>query len=468
VSAAAGLQLLPMTHSGRTLLLSAAMLAAADGSARAQAAGAALAITRVTVIDGRDSLPRADQTVVVRGNRIVAVGRSGSIALPRGATIVDGRGKFLIPGLWDMHVHADVPGGRELLQLYVANGVTGVRDMAGVWNTLRGWRDSIASGRLIGPRIIASGPYLEGGHVPIPHILVRNPQEGAAGVDSLVALGVPFIKVHSQLRPETYYAIARRARERGIAFAGHVPNSVGSRNASDSGQRSLEHMLAIPAPCTAAESLALRPRFPIQAALGRCSSRDLRPLYEAFVRNRTWVTPTLTAAVEISLWPSRALPGDSLAHYLPDTLRKFVAGIFPMPDSIPTGADSVGRAMLAIRQRQVAAMGRAGVGLLTGTDAPLRNSPPGFGLHEELYLLTRGGLSSFQALRAATLEPARYFEMTDSSGTIAPGQLADLVLLAANPLTDIRNTRRISAVVANGRYFDARARMRLLDIGRSN
>jgi len=210
----------------------------------------------------------------------------------------------------------------------------------------------------------------------------------------------------------------------------------------------------------------LQPRFTVQGALGRCTSQDLDTLYARFVRNRTWVTPTFVAQVEIATWPWHEVPGDTLAHYLPEEVRRFVAQIFPMPDSIPPGADSVGRAMLAKRLAQVAAMHRAGVRILTGTDAPLRNSPPGFGLHEELALLVRGGLSPFEALRAATLEPARYFDMLDSAGTIAPGRLADLVLLDANPLTDIRNTRRIVAVVASGRYYDARDRERLLRSGR--
>jgi imidazolonepropionase-like amidohydrolase len=278
-----------------------------------------------------------------------------------------------------------------------------------------------------------------------------------------VKLGVDFVKVHGQLTPATYFAIARRARERGIPFAGHVSRSVGSLAASDSGQRSIEHLLAVPAPCTVAESIALQPRYPVQGALGRCSTQDLAPLYARFVKNKTWVTPTFAAAVEIAGWPGHAVPGDSLAHYLPDTLRKFVAQIFPMPDSIPPGADSVGRAMFDKRLAQVATMHRAGVGVLTGTDAPLRNSPPGFGLHEELMLLVRGGMSPFDVLRAATWEPANYLGALDSLGTIAPGKIADLVLLDANPLSDIRNTRRIAAVVANGRYFGAVDRKRLIE-----
>jgi imidazolonepropionase-like amidohydrolase len=421
-----------------------------------------VAVTHVTVIDGSADTARTDQTMVIVGRRIAAVGPAILVKPPAGARIIDGRGKFLIPGLWDMHVHTDFPEGRRVLALYVANGVTGVRDMGSSWDSIQTWRRDIKAQRLVGPRIVAAGPYLEGGDVPIAHILTRNPAEGRAGVDSLVALGVDFVKVHSQLTRDTYFAIARRARERGIVFAGHVPQAVGSIDASDSGQHSIEHLLTIPMPCTAAESLALRPRFAVQSALGRCSSRDLAPLYARFVRNDTWVTPTFAAAVEIASWPRRDLPGDSLAHYLPEASRRFVAAIFPMPDSIPPDADSVGRAVFEKRLAQVAAMRRAGVHVLAGTDAPLRNSPPGFGLHEELSLLVRGGMRPIDALRAATSEPARYLRMLDTVGTVAAGKVADMVLLSADPLADIRNTRRIAAVVMNGRLIDDAERRRLL------
>jgi imidazolonepropionase-like amidohydrolase len=425
-------------------------------------AQAPIAITNVTVIDGSSATPRANQTVIVDGNRIRSVSAAASTRAPAGARVVDGRGKFLVPGFWDMHVHTAIAGGRPLLALYVANGVTGVRDMAGDWDTLTTWRREILRGSLVGPRIIASGPYLEGGDVPIPHLNARSAGEARVSVDSLVALGVDFIKVHSQLNAESYFAIARRARERGVTFAGHVPRVVGSAAASDSGQRSIEHLLAIPVPCTPRDSVALAPRFTVQGALGRCSSDSLAPLYATFVRNGTYVTPTFTAQVEVAYWPKHAVPGDSLAHYLPKAVRDYVAEIFPMPDSIPPNADSVGRAMLKKRLQQVAVMQRAGVHVLTGTDAPLRNSPPGFGLHEEMTLMARGGMSPFEVLRAATIEPARYFGLLDSAGTVASGKLADLVLLDANPLRDIGNTRRISAVIANGRLFLAKDRERLL------
>jgi imidazolonepropionase-like amidohydrolase len=447
----------------RSRVLSVAILAGSSGVGPL-AAQSAVAITRVTVIDASNPAPRPNQTVVVQGNRIVSVGPAGAARVPAGARVIDGGGKFLIPGLWDMHVHTAIAGGRDLLSLYVANGVTGVRDMAGDWDTLKTWRGEIARGQLVGPRIIASGPYLEGGDVPIPHLNARNGPEATASVDSLVTLGVDFIKVHSQLNAESYFAIARRARERGVVFAGHVPRAVGSAAASDSGQKSIEHLLAIPAECSRTDSIALAPRFTVQSALGRCSSENLAPLYAKFVRNGTYVTPTFTAQVEVAYWPTRALPGDSLARYLPKAVRDYVASIFPMPDSIPPNADSVGRAMLAKRMQQVAVMHRAGVHILTGTDAPLRNSPPGFGLHEELTLLARGGMTPFEILRAATLEAARYFGMLDSAGTVAAGKLADLVLLDANPLVEIGNTRRIFAVVANGRLFAGTDRERLLHV----
>jgi imidazolonepropionase-like amidohydrolase len=443
--------------------LGALLYAGSIGSAAAQQP---TAFTNVTVIDGRSATPREYRTVFIRGNRIVAEGPASSVTIPAGARVIDGRGKFLIPGLWDMHVHTTMPGGRDVLPLYIANGVTGVRDMAGDWPTLQAWRGEIARGSLIGPRIVASGPYLEGGDQPIPHLLVKTPADAAPAVDSLVRLGVDFIKVHGQLSRESYFAIARAARARRIPFAGHVSRTVGAAAASDSGQASIEHILAIPNPCTRAEVAELAPRFPVQAALGRCDTADQAPLYARLRRNGTRVVPTLVAQVEVSLWPKRELPGDSVARYLPDSLRQYVAGIFPMVDSVPPDADVNGRKLFAKRIAVTGALFRAGVGLMAGTDAPLRNSPPGFGLHEELLHFTRAGLTPFEALRAATLEPARFLGMLDSLGTVEVGKVADLVLLTANPLADIRNSSRTEYVIANGKLYAIRrdGAGRLIDV----
>lgn len=414
------------------------------------AQGSRIALVDITVIDGTDPSPRAHRTVIIEGNRIAVVGPSDSVSIPPRARVISGTGKYVIPGLWDMHVHTVFPGGRQVLPLYVANGVLGVRDLAGDWTQITAWRREIAARTLVGPRILASGPYLEGGDVPIVHFLTRTPEEARSAIDSLASLGVDVIKLHSQLNRETYLAAAAYARERGLRVAGHVPGSVTAAEASDAGVGSIEHMLQIPVSCTPAESLALVPRFPVQRVVGRCSSQDLAPLFARFVHNGTWVVPTLTASYEVAHWPKRDLPGDAFAQYLPDTLKKYVASIFPMFPDIPPDADVVGMQLFAKRLILVAEMYRAGVGILPGTDAPLRNSPPGFGLHEELRLMVQGGMPTFAVLRAATLEPARYFGMIDSLGTVAPGKVADLVILTASPLEDIRNTRRIEWVVANG------------------
>jgi hypothetical protein len=365
-----------------------------------------------------------------------------------------------------MHVHLAMPGGRDVLPLYVANGVTGVRDMAGDWATLTAWRRDITTGSTIGPRIVASGPYLEGGDVPIPHLLVRVPADAAPAVDSLIRLGVDFIKVHGQLTPESYYAIARAARARGFPFAGHVSRTVGAANASDSGQASIEHILSIPNACTPAESVSLAPRFTVQGALGRCSSADPSPLFDKLRRNGTRVVPTLVAQLEVARWPKRDLPGDSVQHYLPDSMKKYVAGIFPMVDSVPPDADVVGLKLFDKRIGMTGLLHRAGVIVMAGTDAPLRNSPPGFGLHEELRLLTLSGMTPFEVLKAATLEPARFLGLADSLGTIEVGKVADVVLLSANPLSDIRNSSRTEYVLANGRLYSVRrdAQGRLVDV----
>ena len=414
-----------------------------------------VAITQVTVIDMTGAGPFRNLTVVTDGRRITAIGPSATTAVPSGARVIDGQGKFLIPGLWDMHVHTVVPSGRPLLSLFVANGVTGVRDMASDWPTIRSWRREIEAGTLVGPRIVASGPYLEGRTTPIAHIQVRSPADARRAVDSLAGLGVDFVKIHSAVPREAFFTAAREAKRLHLAVAGHLSSNVTVVEASDSGQRSLEHLLGFANRCTKAESVTVAALEPLRRAVfGRCSTQDQRPIYDKIARNDTWVTPTLTAAYEFAILPERALPADTLARYIPDSLRVYLTQIFETPPKLPPEASAQGRRLFARRQETVGALHRAGVAVLAGTDAPMRNSPPGFGLHEELVNLVQSGLSPMAALRAATYEPARYFDALDSLGTIAVGKLADLVLLDADPLADIRNTRRIAAVLTRGLVYD--------------
>jgi imidazolonepropionase-like amidohydrolase len=422
-----------------------------------------VAITHVTAVDVEHATARRDLTVVMDGPRIAAIGPAASTKVPAGARVMEGRGKWLIPGLWDMHVHTTVPSGRALLSLYVANGVTGVRDMGGDFDVIQRWRREIAAGSLVGPRVVAAGPYLEGHGSPIAHIEVHIPDDARRAVDSLSALGVDFVKVHSALPRETFFAATREARLRHLAVAGHLSRNVTVEEASDSGQRSLEHLLGFVNVCSPAESLAFAGADPLRRIVfNACTSRSQRSVYEHLARNGTWVTPTMTPAWEFAVLPKHDVPGDTLDRFLSDSLRKYMVGIFDPPPELPPEATILGQRMFAKRHQLVLNLYQAGVPLLTGTDAPMRNSPPGFGLHEEMLEFVRSGLTPAAALRAATYEPARYLGALDSLGTIGKGKLADLVLVDGDPLLRIENAHRISAVFTRGRVYDRVALDRLL------
>ena len=439
-----------------------ATVAIASGqSAQTPATAASFAIEHVTVVDVETGSRAADQTVVIRGNRISAVGPAARTAAPAGARVVDGRGKFLIPGLWDMHVHSlehlgiDYSDGMEPYKLFIANGVTGVRDMGSNFIQLVVGRKRIESGHLVAPRIIASGPMLEGGQPAFNMALisksVSTPESGRLAVDALAEAGVDFLKIHNGIPRDTYFAIAEEARRRRMVFAGHVPAGVTIAEASDAGQRSIEHLASLIDACVDASALPpaeTNPSQPIEINRGRCDAA-LRQL----VRNRTWLAPTLVSSV----------PRTSAHQAEADAQRRYVkaerrATCAPFPAQERPGARA--RYELSLRLTRMAQ--EAGVALLIATDSATCRLP-GFADLEELGRLVEAGLSPLQSLRAATLNPAQYLNMTDSVGTIASGKLADLVLLEGDPLTDIRNTARIAAVVANGQLVEDAARRKLFD-----
>jgi imidazolonepropionase-like amidohydrolase len=443
----------------RNRIVSLGIVLVSSTGSRPAPAQSLTAITHVTVIDMTGAPPKPDQTVLIRGNRIASIGRSEA---PPGTTIVDGRGKFLIPGLWDLHVHTTVPGGEGLLGMYVASGVTGVRDMNDSFPAVKRWRERIAAGTLLGPRIVAAGPYLEGGWVPIPHIVVKSPEAGRAGVDSLARLGVDFVKVHNRLSRASYLAIADEVKRRRWVFAGHLPDSVTIVEAADAGQRSLEHLIGFPSICSDAEREALKPAHPIQQFMGACAATDPTPDFMHLAASGTWVVPTLTVMYAVSQLPDTVLSNDSTNRWRSRELRRLEKLMMTMPTNVTPAAGEVGRRIFAKRVALVGALHRAGVRLLTGTDAPGTGVFPGMSLHDELAFFVQGGVPPLAALRAATYEPARYLNALDSLGTVEPGKVADLVLLDADPLQDIRNTRRIAAVMYDGHLLTAAARTRLL------
>jgi len=445
-------------------LFGACLALAVAVSAVAAAATPAVAITHVNVIDATGSPPQADMTVIVREQRIVALGKSAATPPPADATLVDGRGKFLIPGLWDMHVHEVfgdwLPRNEQVvLPLFVANGVTGVRDMGGDLDVLKEWRARIAAGELLGPRLYIAGPMLDG---PVPRFPssapVANAADGRKVVDDLKARGVDFIKIQSLIPRDGYFAAAEEAKKVGLTFVGHVPDAVRASEASNAGQKSIEHFTGIFEACSTIEDQLVngRPRGP-GPNVSTYDATRAKAVIALMAKNRTWQVPTLVW--EHGQWLVDVIDKthDPLTKYAPaawkdHTWPMFVHDIMQSMDTDP----------LAVRQRffqmeleMTLAMFRAGVPFMAGTDTAAGvHVLPGFSLHEELALFVKAGLTPMQALQTATRNPAEFMGRLDDMGTVAQGKLADLVLLDANPLDDIANTRKIHAVVLAGRYFD--------------
>jgi imidazolonepropionase-like amidohydrolase len=487
-----------------TLAGPAIVLSAQDRRPASNPSSPSMAFTHVTVLTMAGGAPLKDQTVVVHGNRITALGPSAAVSAPRGSRVVVGRGKFLIPGLWEMHGH--LPGdraSREIdLPLHVANGVTGVRNMWGDCEgvcagrdkdgitppaaVVRGWKRDIAAGILVDPRIVTAGNALDGPQPFWPGSLaIRDTVEAKAAVIHAREQGADFIKVIGPVPAAAYFMVLRTARDLGLPVAGHVPGEVGAITVSDSGQRSIEHLQFAETLCSSKpDSLtALRAQRARETSATRreALNRELRhvgaatfgekacqPYFARLVRNGTWQVPTHTVKRAMSSVNDPQFQADSLMRY---ATSEFRASWAPQNDLQPNtyGAEEYAsmREEYAGSLRIVGAMARAGVPLLAGSDV---NSPhvfPGFALHDELALFVEAGLSPEAALAAATVSPARYFGATDSLGTIAVGKLADMVLLDADPLTDIHNTRRIRAVVLNGRLLERTDLTRLLTRARS-
>jgi len=439
-----------------------------------------IAITHVTVIDATGAAPQADFTVVTRGTRILAVGPTASTAIPRGAKIIDGSRKFVIPGLADMHIHltgaGEPTGSREfILPLLIANGITTVRDMGGRVDSLKQLRAEIDSGKHLGPQIFFTGPYLDG--IPPsfqPSVVVQNETQGIAAVDLLKGQGVDFIKVQSRLQPEPYYAIAGEAKKDGIRFVGHVPDSITAAAASDTGQASIEHLTGVLLGCSSREhELRMRKLEPAQASdskgqvltrdrtwtrdlLDSYSERTAETLFQKFAANHTWQVPTLPLLIHLAyVVPESDRTGDPRLKYIPRGVREGWDKTRKNLLDSSTEEDFVLRRRLVKQSlAAVKAMNDAGVNFVAGTDAAAPNVFPGFSLHEDLASLVDAGFTPMQALQAATEKPAEFLGRSGTQGTIQAGKRADLVLLDANPLEDIHNTQKIRAVILNGRLVE--------------
>ena len=392
------------------------------------------AITHVNVIDVIHGTAKPDQTVVIRNNRIVEVGAASEVTAPATAEAIDARGKFLIPGLWDMHVHLG-NATEAVLPVLVYYGITGVRDMGSPsFETLRQWNVEALSGKRVGPRIVAPGPILG---MSAPYFWTRqvhNPEEARKAVDYLAGIGVDFIKVTQTFDRETYFAVADEASKVGLPLAGHLPVNddgngfkVSGEEASNAGQKCFEHLHGIPLPFQPAE-----PR-----------------LIPTLLRNGTWVDPTLTP-----YWTSAHM--DELIAAKDDPRLKHVVPSLREEQWNPVMGQKrnpgFAEQMLKWRIDQVKMLYQNGVPLLAGTDLGFPYVFPGE-IDKELELFVEAGLTPLDALRTATINPARYLDRDKVLGSVDYGKYADLVVLDANPLDDIHNVEKVHAVMLNGRYL---------------
>lgn len=459
------------------------------------------AFTHVTVIDMTGAPPKPDMVVVIVGNQITALGSWGKLKVPKDAQVVDASGKYLIPGLWDMHAHAiDERGTRQLaFPLEIASGVTGVREMFAdcyppcvnkgteddniTIEDVRKWRRQFDEGRIVAPRIVASSALVDGPKVIwTGSIPVANAEEGREAVRYIKRRGNDFIKIYQLLPRDAYFAIAEEAKKQGLVFAGHVPSSITAAEASDAGQKSIEHLGDILYSCSSDEESLRTEQRAANAKFQRYSAEwweQSRRLYEwaletysddkatalfaRFRKNGTWQCPTLSVLRVNSLLNDDSLTRDQRLKYMPLGIRE---AWHPANDfrykNMPLEYVALSRKLFRKQLEIVGAMNRSGVRVLAGTDEFNPYVYPGYSLHDELALLVEAGLTPFEALQSATRNPAEYLGKLAVLGTVEKGKLADLVLLDANPLENIKNTQKIAAVMVNGRYLPKEVLQRML------
>lgn len=455
-----------------------------------------LAITNVTVIDATGKPAQRGMTVLIQGNRITKLSRTDKIKLPANTERIDASGKFLIPGLWDMHIHLTYQPDQLLtrewmMPLLIAYGVIGVRDMGGDWQRIQQLKQEIATGKLIGPRIMAPGPFVDGpGFVDQP---VTTINEARQKIRELKTLGVDFVKVQANLSPENYRAVMAEAKRLKMNVAGHVPEAISAFEVASAGQRSIEHTSPILAgdagillSCSSQEDAlrnellafkrdseapnANRPELRrrqrnLQAQMidtyapGKCQK-----LFALLKQNKVWVVPTQFWARRLApLNASDAIDSEAETLLPLKTRTTFVQ---QRNEAIKITAQEtfVLRQRIAEKTRDlVQAMHQAQVPMLAGTDALDGDVLPGLSLHQELELMVQAGLSPMEALQSATLNAAQFFGEERTSGTIEAGKLADLILLDGDPLQNISNTKKIHAVITQGRLISAPERLALLE-----
>jgi predicted amidohydrolase len=452
----------------------------------ARAAEPTLAITNVTIIDGAGAPARPGMTVLIEQDRISTIGPAARVVVPPDTPVLAGAGRFLIPALWDMHTHIANQAPASLtadviLPMFTAHGVVGVRDMGGDFDRIQRARIDMRQGRLQGPLVVSPGPFLDGPQPDSPIVMpVRDEAEARDAVRRLVERHVDFIKVQSDLSREAWRGAASEAKRHNLVFAGHVPIAISASEVVGSGQASIEHAspalpgdAALLLACSSREDELRRELLALQAAVRQANANaaELRKrqdalqlamfesydasrataLFRRMLKEKVVFVPTL-------IWSQTLLPGSRdevpaippLAS-VPAAIRdRWAAGRKRYLESA-TDERLAHNARLARESIEfVRKVHEFGATVLAGTDSFDAFVLPGWSLHQELELLVSAGFSTMSALQSATRDAVRYFGQERERGTVEKGKMADLLLLDADPLADIRNTRKIAAFIRGG------------------
>ena len=433
-----------------------------SGAALAQSNDSVLVIRGAKLVDVKSGKEIPETAIVIRGERIAQIGPEGKITVPAGARSIDAKGKWIIPGLIDSHAHAE-SAEETPLSLYLANGVTTIRNPGGNTTVLRLTREKLLRGEIAGPRLFFSGQILDG-MPPVWNwsLLVDTPERARSAVNFLADQGVDFIKVYNNVKEPELKAIIQTAKERGLPVGGHVPRTLTMTHAIELGMTRLEHIRITGKEMLSAEEAAqidplpVGKREPMLWQRFDLQSEKMRSLVQLLAKSRVFLDPTLVTDEYFGASAKEAIERDPNNQYFPksdveEALKYWNAGVFETPpELIPAAHEAFQK-----EQKFVGMCGEASVRIIAGTDGPsIGVLVPGFALHREMELLTASGLSPLQALRAATSTAAEALGKEDQLGTVEQGKFADFVILDADPLASIQNARQIHLVVQGGKTYD--------------
>jgi imidazolonepropionase-like amidohydrolase len=459
----------------RALAVLAATAALSWGAQAGAAERVDLLIRHANVIDVQTGKVARDRVVAVRGGDIVAVGPDKAAPGYTASQTVDATGKFVMPGLWDMHVHFGggpelIQENRDLLPLYLAHGITSIRDCAGdLAEQVLAWRDEIQRGDLLGPTLYTSGPKLEG-YKPIWKgvLEVGTEAEVNAALDKLQALKVDFVKItDNTLKPELFLYAVREATRRGLKTSGHIPAAVTVEQASTAGLTSIEHMSYVlragsPQEAQLAADVAAGRITPAEATAKTLATFDpsvAKAAYRGFAAKGTLITPTLNGSKTTTYLDQDDHKADAYLAYLGPGLKKTYE--WRVERAAKDDAAAIERRHRAYEKAAdlLPLLRDSGMTIIAGTDAGFLNSfnYPGIGLHDEMAIFVEHGLTPLQTLQAATLAGPKYFGTSARYGAVAAGKAADILILDRNPVQDIAATRSVRGVILRGRYFDRAA-----------